>query len=135
MAPRRSWPEVERTSQFDRRVEDGPATIVLKGSHHLLYSRARRKRNFFGDPEVEILRQQYGWEPLTCSAPVGSLVFFDSQALHLGRRSRHSRDVFQVNCMTKRSHLWPHEIDRNVLSSLDIEDQKSLLRRADLSVI
>lgn len=31
--------------------EDGPATIVLRGSHRLLYSRARQARNFFSDDE------------------------------------------------------------------------------------
>jgi ectoine hydroxylase-related dioxygenase (phytanoyl-CoA dioxygenase family) len=115
-------------------AEDGPATIVLKGSHRLLYSRARRLRNFFPDADVEALRQAYGWEERICAAPAGSLIFFDSQALHRGRRSSHPRDAFQVNCMTRRGHLWPHEVSRDILWSLTPREQRTLLGRANLRV-
>ena len=114
--------------------DDGSATIVLKGSHRLLYSRERRVRNVFGDEEISMLVQKYQWDELVCSAPAGSLVFFDSQALHRGRRSLVARDAFQVNCMNKRSHLWPQEIPLELFSSLDEDDQRTLLRRADLRV-
>lgn len=62
-------------------------------------------------------------------------MFFDSQGLHLGRRSPHSRDAFQVNCMTKRQHLWPQEIPRALLDSLAPAEQRELLRRAALRVV
>jgi ectoine hydroxylase-related dioxygenase (phytanoyl-CoA dioxygenase family) len=113
---------------------DGSATIVLKGSQRLLYSRKRRKQNFFADAEIAQLKQAYQWEVMVCGAPAGSLVFFDSQALHLGRRSPHARDAFQVNCMTHREHLWRHDIPRELLSSLSVADQQTLLQRADLTV-
>lgn len=115
--------------------EDGPATIVMKGSHRLLYARARREHNFFSDEEVAALQQRHGWSEAVCHAPAGSLVFFDSHTLHRGRRSPHLRDAFQVNCMTKRSHLWPQEIPADILSSLDEKGRRTLLQRADLKVI
>ena len=114
---------------------DGPATVVLKGSHHLLYSRARRERNFFGDEDVAAIKRKHGWMERACHAPAGSLLFFDSQALHLGRRSPHRRDAFQVNCMTKRDHLWPQEIPRSLLLSLAPAEQRDLLRRASLQIV
>jgi len=113
---------------------DGSATVVLKGSHRMLYSRSRRERNFFTDPEVEALQQRHGWEPGVCAARAGSLVFFDSQALHLGRRSLHLRDAFQVNCMTARSHLWPQQISQEIFRSLKPREREQLLRRARLRV-
>jgi hypothetical protein len=111
----------------------GPATVVLNGSHRLLYSRARQVRNFFADKEVAAIQRRYGLGPETaCHAPAGSLVFFDANALHLGRRSQDRRDAFQVNCMTERDHLWPQEIPKDLLSSLDLADQQHLLHRANL---
>ena len=116
--------------------EDGPATIVLRGSHRLLYSRARQARNFFSDDEQLAIQRQHGIGPeRVCHARAGSLVFFDSNALHLGRRSRHRRDAFQVNCMTDREHRWPQEIPRELLSSLDAAEQENLLQRANLSPV
>ena len=113
--------------------EDGPATIVLKGSHRLVYTRARQVRNFFSDEEQRAIQRQHRVGPeRVCHARAGSLVFFDSNALHLGRRSRHRRDAFQVNCMTDREHLWPQEIPRRFLSSLDATEQQNLLQRANL---
>lgn len=114
--------------------EDGPATVVLKGSHRLLYSRERLEHNFFTESEVAALQGRYRWRECICHAPAGSLVLFDSNALHRGRRSRHPRDAFQVNCMTKRNHLWSHEIPKSVLAALASSDQRALLQRADLSV-
>lgn len=113
---------------------DGSTTVVLKGSHRMLYLRSRRERNFFSDAEVEALQQRHGWEPKICAASAGSLVLFDSQALHLGRRSLHPRDAFQVNCMTARSHLWPQEIAREIFRLLNPREQEHLLRRARLRV-
>ena len=92
--------------------DDGAATIVLKGSHRLVYTRDRRERNFFQDEEVESLAREYGGEERVCHAPAGSLLFFDSQALHRGRRSPLRRYAFPVNCMSTRSPLWPQEIPR-----------------------
>lgn len=115
--------------------DDGAATVVLKGSHRVVYARRRREKNFFAHEEVDFLQRRYGWESKICSAPAGSLVFFDSQALHRGRRSRQLRDAFQVNCMTKRNHLWPQEITRDVFSSLSSEEQRTLLHRARLKVV
>ena len=113
--------------------EDGPATIVLKGSHRLLYARARQVHNFFSDDEQLAIQSQHGVGPeRVCHARAGSLVFFDSNALHLGRRSQHRRDAFQVNCMTDREHRWPQEIPRELLSSLDAAEQEHLLKRANL---
>jgi len=111
---------------------DGSATVVLKGSHRLLYARARRERNFFPDEEVAAIKQRYGWTERICDAPAGSLLFFDSHALHLGRRSPHGRDAFQVNCMTRRNHLWRHEIPGTLLASLAPAEQRELLQRANL---
>jgi hypothetical protein len=114
-------------------AEDGPATVVVKGSHRLLYARARRARHTFDDGEVAALRRDYrlGGERV-CHAPAGSLVFFDANALHLGRRSYHRRDAFQVNCMTRRAHLWRQTIPQDVLASLAPAERRHLLRRADL---
>ena len=114
---------------------DGSATIVLAGSQRLVYSRDRRKRNMFSDEEVATLRQQHGWTERLCDAPAGSLVFFDSQALHLGRRSSESRDAFQVNCMTKRRHLWPQEVPQMLFDSLAPGEQRELLRHSNLRVV
>ncbi|WP_235300159.1 phytanoyl-CoA dioxygenase family protein [Synechococcus sp. GFB01] len=114
---------------------NGPATIVLAGSHHLLYSRARRVHNFFSDEEVELLQQRFGWRERVCHGRAGSLIFFDSQALHLGRRSPHRRNVFQVNCMNKRGHLWPQQIPASLISTLAERDRRTLLERADLEVV
>lgn len=114
---------------------DGSATVVLAGSHRLVYLKARRARNAFTDEEVAELQRQYGWTERVCHAPAGSLVLFDSQALHLGRRSSHGRDAFQVNCMTRREHLWPQEIHRTVIASLAPHEQRALLSRANLQVI
>lgn len=114
---------------------DGSATVVLKGSQQLLYVRARRERNVFSDAEVAAIKERYGWTERVCHAPAGSLVLFDSHALHLGRRSPHARDAFQVNCMTKRDHLWPQEISRSLLSSLAPTEQRTLLRRANLRIV
>jgi hypothetical protein len=111
---------------------DGPATIVLTGSHELLHARCRRERNFFVDEEVAAIKRSYNYSERICHAPAGSLVFFDAQALHLGRRSLQRRDAFQVNCMTRRRHVWSHEIPRTLLSSLARADQSQLVRRADL---
>ena len=114
---------------------DGSATLVLKGSHRLLYVRARRERNAFSDEEVAAIKRKHGWTERVCHAPAGSLVFFDSQALHLGKRSPHARDAFQVNCMTKRSHLWPQEIPQALYSSLAPAEQRALLGRANLRIV
>lgn len=114
---------------------DGSATVVLKGSHQLLYVKARRERNVFSDAEVAAIKQRYGWTERVCSAPAGSLVFFDSHALHLGRRSPHARDALQVNCMTKRGHLWPQEIPQALLSGLTRAEQRILLQRANLRIV
>lgn len=114
---------------------DGPATVVLTGSHRLMYLHTRRTRNVFSDEEVRALKQRYGWTERVCHAPAGSLVLFDSNALHLGRRSPHRRDAFQVNCMTKRDHLWPHEVPERLLAALTPAEQRMLLERANLSVI
>ena len=113
--------------------EDGPATIVLRGSHKLLYTRARQEKLFFSDDEQLAIQNQHGVGPeRVCHAPAGSLVFFDSNALHRGRRSQLRRDAFQVNCMTDREQLWPHEIPRELLLSLDATQQATLLERANL---
>ena len=113
--------------------EDGPATIVLRGSHKLVYARARQVKNFFTDDEQRAIKHQHGVGPeRVCHAPAGSLVLFDSNALHLGRRSQHRRDAFQVNCMTDREQLWPQEIPQELLSSLDVGQQEILLARANL---
>ncbi|MDA0577539.1 MAG: hypothetical protein O3B24_05515 [Verrucomicrobia bacterium] len=63
-------------------LNDGAATIVLKGSHQLLYIRT----------------------------------------LH---------DAFQVNCMTKRDHLWTHEIPLATLAAPH-PAQQTLRHRANL---
>jgi ectoine hydroxylase-related dioxygenase (phytanoyl-CoA dioxygenase family) len=114
---------------------DGSATIVLAGSQRQGYSRDRRLRNVFSDEEIAVLKRKHGWVERVCEAPAGSLVFSDSQALHLGRRSPESRDAFQVNCMTKRSHLWPQEIPRSLMETLTAEKQGMLLRRSNLRVV
>lgn len=114
---------------------DGPTTVVLKGSHRLLYTRARRERNFFDDEEVAAIKRKHGWTEQACHAPAGSLVFFDSHALHLGRRSPHRRDVFQVNCMTMRNHLWPQEIPLELYSTFPLVAQRALLHRANLRIV
>jgi len=54
--------------------EDGPATVVLKGSHRVVYSRRRREKNFFSDDEVDVLQRRHGWEIKVCSAPAGSIL-------------------------------------------------------------
>jgi len=113
---------------------DGSATVVMPGSHRLIYLKPRRNRVIFYDDEITRLQEHFGWRERVCDAPAGSLVFFDSQGLHLGRRSPHSRDAFQVNCMTKRSHLWPQEIPRTLLHSLAPAEQSELLRRSNLRV-
>jgi hypothetical protein len=113
--------------------EDGPATVVLRGSHRLVYARARRVKNFFSDDELLAIQNQHGVGPeRVCHAPAGSLVFFDANALHRGRRSQHRRDAFNVNCATDRKHLWPHEIPQELLSSLDAAQREALLERANL---
>ncbi len=114
---------------------DGSATVYMPGSHRLIYLKPRRERVVFYDDEMAQLRRHFGWRERVCDAPAGSLVFFDSQGLHLGRRSQHSRDAFQVNCMTKRRHLWPQEIPRTVFDGLAAAEQRELLRRADLRVV
>jgi ectoine hydroxylase-related dioxygenase (phytanoyl-CoA dioxygenase family) len=116
-------------------LADGSATVVMAGSHRLVYLKARRLGNVFSDEEVAALQRQYGWTERVCDAPAGSLILFDSQALHLGRRSPHSRDAFQVNCMTKSRHLWPQEISRAATASLPVAAQRELLSRANLRVI
>ena len=115
---------------------DGPATIIVKGSHRLVYARDRQLRNFFDDDEVAVLQRKHklGSE-YVCHGSAGSLVFFDANSLHLGRRTCHRRDAFQVNCMTKRDHLWPHTIPQSLLSSLDPAQRSLLLKRADLRPI
>jgi ectoine hydroxylase-related dioxygenase (phytanoyl-CoA dioxygenase family) len=113
--------------------EDGPTTMVLRGSHRLVYTRSRQVKNFFSDDEQRAIQDQHNVGPeRVCHAPAGSLVLFDSNALHLGRRSQHRRDAFQVNCMTDREQLWSHEIPRELLASLDAAERESLLARADL---
>lgn len=114
---------------------DGSATVVMPGSHRLIYLKPRRERVIFYDDEMARLQEHFGWREHVCDAPAGSLVFFNSQGLHLGRRSPHSRDAFQVNCMTKRSHLWPQEIPRAVIAALAPAEQRALLKRANLRVI
>jgi len=114
---------------------DGPATIVKVGSHRLVYLKARRSRVILYDDEEAQLQQHFGWRERVCEAPAGSLVFFDSQAYHRGRRSSHRRDAFQVNCMTKRSHLWLQEISRALMDSLAPTERQELLQRAKLRVI
>jgi hypothetical protein len=113
---------------------DGAATVVLAGSHRLLYDRARRIKNSFTDQEVELLQEKFGWKTVVCSAPAGSLVFFNSHALHRGRRAPSARDAFQVNCMTKRSHLWPQEVDKEIFSSLDSHHQSVLMKHSNTSI-
>jgi ectoine hydroxylase-related dioxygenase (phytanoyl-CoA dioxygenase family) len=115
-------------------AEDGPATIVLEGTHRLLYRRSRREGNFFEDAEVDALVGEHGFVERACHGPAGSLVFFDANALHRGRRTLHLRDAFQVNCMTDRSHLWPHQAAERILASLDRTDQDLLRHHADLTV-
>ena len=114
--------------------EDGAATVVLKGSHKLLYSRARQLNNFFSDDEQLAIQSQHRVGPeRVCHARACSLVFLeDSHALHLGRRSLRRRDAFQVNCMTDREHLRPQDIPQELLSSLDAAEQENLLQRANL---
>lgn len=114
---------------------DGSATVYMPGSHRLIYLKPRRERVVFYDDEMAQLRRHFGWRERVCDAPAGSLVFFDSQGLHQGRRSQHERDAFQVNCMTKRRHLWPQEIPRTLMDSLAPAEQRELLRRADLRVV
>lgn len=114
--------------------KSGAATEVMAGSHRLLYDRFRRKKNFFSDNDLEKLRVKYGWKPIICSAPAGSLVFFNAHALHRGRRSPLARDAFQVNCMTKRSHLWPQTIDGQIFASLTANERTTLMAHANLSV-
>jgi len=114
--------------------EDGPATIVLAGSHRLMYSRARRVRNYFSDEEIGRLKQRFGLQERVCYGRAGSLVFFDSQALHRGHRSPHRRDAFQVNCMNRRSHLWPQQIPANTLAPLAERERQTLLQRANLAI-
>jgi ectoine hydroxylase-related dioxygenase (phytanoyl-CoA dioxygenase family) len=114
---------------------DGPATIVKAGSHRLIYLKPRRNRVILYDEEETKLQQHFGWREKVCEAPAGSLVFFDAQAYHRGRRSSHRRDAFQVNCMTKRPHLWLQEIPRALLDSLTSAEQQELLHRAKLRVI
>ncbi len=114
---------------------DGSATVVIAGSHRLVYSKARRLRNFLSDAEVEQLCEQSGFEESVAAGRAGSIVFFDSQALHRGRRSQHRRDAFQVNLMTKRSHLWRHEIPQRQLDALPPGSRHVLLRRSDLTVV
>lgn len=114
---------------------DGPATEVLAGSHKLLYDRARRLKNGFSDPEIAQLKDQYNWKSVVCSAPAGSLVFFNAHAIHRGRRAPLARDAFQVNCMTKRSHLWPQEISSKIFQELNPEQKSLLMKRSDISII
>lgn len=114
---------------------DGSATIYIPGSHRLIYLKPRRDRVVFYDDEMAQLSRHFGWRERVCGAPAGSLVFFDSQGLHQGRRSPHSRDAFQVNCMTKRRHAWPQEIPQAVLDGLAPAEQRELLRRADLRAV
>ena len=114
---------------------DGSATVYMPGSHRLIYLKPRRERVVFYDDEMAQLRRHFGWQERVCDAPAGSLVFFDSQGLHQGRRSQHARDAFQVNCMTKRRHLWPHEVPRALFDGLAPAEQRELLRRADLRVV
>jgi hypothetical protein len=114
---------------------DGSATVVIRGSHRLVYSRARRLRNFLPDGEIELLCRHHGYDEVVASAAAGSIVFFDSQALHRGRRSPHARDAYQVNLMTKRSHLWPHEISLDQWGALPPRSRRLLGRRSDLTVV
>lgn len=114
---------------------DGPATIVKAGSHRLIYLKPRRDRVVLYDDEEAKLQRHFGWQERVCHAPAGSLVFFDAQAYHRGRRSPHRRDAFQVNCMTKRPHLWLQEVPRAVMDQLAPAEQHELLRRAKLRVI
>lgn len=114
---------------------DGPATIVKVGSHRLVYLKPRRNRVILYKDEEAKLQQHFGWQERVCEAPAGSLVFFDAQAYHRGRRSPHRRDAFQVNCMTKRPHLWLQEIPRALLEQLEPAERQELLRRAKLRVI
>ena len=105
--------------------EDGPATIVLKGSHRLLYARARQVHNFFSHDEQLAFKASTARARacLSCTRRQPSFLHFN--ALHLGRRSQHRRDAFQVNCMTDREHRWPQEIPRELLSSLDAAEQEN----------
>jgi hypothetical protein len=114
---------------------EGSATIVIRGSHRLVYSRARRLRNFLPDSEIESLCRQPEYGEVVACARAGSIVFFDSQALHRGRRSPHARDAYQVNLMAKRSHLWRHEIPQERWTALPSESRRLLLRRSDLTVV
>jgi ectoine hydroxylase-related dioxygenase (phytanoyl-CoA dioxygenase family) len=114
---------------------DGAATVVLAGSHRLLYDRSRLIKNSFTDQEVELLQDKFGWKAVVCSAPAGSLVFFNSHALHRGRRAPSARDAFQVNCMTKRSHLWPQEVNREIFVSLDSRHQSILKKHSNISIV
>ncbi len=114
---------------------DGSATVVIRGSHRLVYSRARRLRNFLPDGEIEQLCRQPAYDEIVACARAGSIVFFDSQALHRGRRSPHPRDAYQVNLMTKRSHLWRHEIRQDRWTALPPQSRRLLRRRSDLTVV
>lgn len=115
-------------------AEDGPGTMVLRGSHRLLYAWSRFLRNFLEDAEAQALARRYHFDEGVGAAPAGSLVAFDAHALHRGRRSPARRDAYQVNCMTKPEHLWSHEVPRAHLEALGPAEGAELLRRSRLRV-
>lgn len=114
---------------------DGQTTVYLRGSHRLFYSHARRRRNFFSEEEVSVLRQRYGLEEIACSAAAGSAIFFDSNGLHRGRRGPHLRDALQFNCMTLQKHSWPHEMARHLFEELSRRQQTELIKRTNLRIV
>lgn len=114
---------------------DGPATEVLAGSHKMLYDRSRQLKNGFSEEEVDMLTKQFKWKSVVCSAPAGSLVFFNSHAIHRGRRAPIARDAFQVNCMTKRSHLWPQKVAKEIFQELNPEQREILMGHSNISIL
>lgn len=115
--------------------DDGQATVYMRGSHRLYYSRDRRRRNFFSTQEVTVLKDRYGLREFVCSAPAGSAILFDSNGLHRGRRGPVSRDTVQVNCMTRRSHLWPQEMPEELFLELSPSQRDELRARTRLTVV
>jgi hypothetical protein len=114
-------------------TENGSYTEVIGQSHRLLYSQERLSKNFFTPAESEAVRSRFGWTSRCCHAPAGSLIFFDSHALHRGRRSPELRDAFQVNIMSQSEHSWPHEISSPIRDGLEPAERLFLDQHARLT--
>lgn len=114
---------------------ESSATQVVEKSHFLLYDKSLFANNFFADDQVDEMIANFQFRPRDCSASAGSLVFFDSHALHRGRRSQVLRDAFQVNLMTSARECWPHEIPETIFRDLSNREQSMLMRRSRLKLV